>query len=356
MDPTDEKIYLNGLNILYQSSYAKIFPLFKEYLNKNQIPSFKNIWENLDKEIREKIDLEKEWRKLEKEKIELITFKNNLYPPLLKQIPYPPLGLYLKGTLTNNSYPLAVVGTRKPTIYGKMVVSKIIQGLCYYGITIISGLAYGIDTLVHKAVLENKGKTIAVLASGFNNITPVTNKNLALKIIEKGALVSEYHPQSLSLKYNFPWRNRIISGLALGTLVIEAKEKSGALITANFAFKQKRKVFAIPGSIFSQTSLGTNNLIKKGAKLVNKAEEIVEEICPQLLKTEKEFKLKNLNLNEKENLILKILKEDELISLDKILEMTNLKANEAMIVLTELELKGLINEVKSGYYLKETNH
>lgn len=352
MNPAEEKIYLNGLNILYQSSYSKIFPLVKEYLNKNQIPSFKNIWENLDKKITSQIDLEKEWLKLEKENIELITLKNPLYPYLLQKIPYPPLGFYLKGRLINNTPLLAVVGTRSPTLYGKTVVNKIVKELVYYGITIVSGLAYGIDTLVHKTVLENKGKTMAVLASGFNKITPIFNKNLALQIIKNGALISEYHPQSPSLKYNFPWRNRIISGLSLGTLIIEAKEKSGALITANFAFKQGRKVFAIPGSIFNQTSQGPNNLIKNGAKLVNKAEDIIEEICPQLLKTAKKFKSNNSNLNEKESLILNILKEDEPVSLDKILEMTNLKANEVMVILTELEMKELIKDVGGGKYIK----
>lgn len=353
MTPTEEKIYLNGLNIVYCNSYKKIFPLIKDYLTKEEAFSFKNIWNSIAKKEKIKIDLEKEWQKLEKEGIDLITINNSLYPLLLKQIPYPPFGIYVKGKLTDSILNLAVVGTRKPSDYGKIVVQKIIKELISYGIVIVSGLAYGIDTIAHKSALENNGKTIAVLASGLNKITPVINKKLSSKIIKNGALISEYHPDFPSLKHNFAWRNRIISGLSIGTLVIEAKEKSGALITANFAFQQKRKVFAIPGSIFNENSVGCNNLIKKGAKLITIAEDIIEEIDKSLLKKKIEIIKNQTNLTENEKLILNFLSKEKPISLDKILEITNLKANEAMVILTELELKGLIQETNNGNYLKK---
>lgn len=352
MDPTEEKIYLNGLNLLFNSSYKRIFPLFKESLAKGCSFSFKDVWEKINLKEKNKLDLKKEWKRVENKGIDLITLNDPLYPPLLKQIPYPPLGIYIKGNLVNSSFSLAVVGTRKPSEYGRIVVQKLIKDLVFYGLIIVSGLAYGIDTLVHRNVLENKGKTIAVLASGLNKITPVNNKKLASQIIENGALISEYHPDFPSFKYNFPWRNRIISGLSSGTLVIEAQEQSGALITANFAFQQKRKVFAVPGSIFSNTSYGPNILIKKGAKLVIKAEDIIEEIDKNLLQNKIKIEKGYISLSERENLILKILLQEKPISLDKILEMTNLKANEAMVILTELEMKGLIKEIGSGKYIK----
>jgi len=352
MDPTEEKIYLNGLNLLYWKSYPKFFSFIKSLQEKNKNFSFKEIFQNLENKEKSKIDLEKEWLKLQKEKIDLIPLNSPSFPSLLKETSYPPLGIYLKGTIPKDSLSLAVVGTRKCTLYGKTVTEKIVKELVYYGFTIVSGLAYGIDTYAHKTTLENKGKTIAVLASGLNKITPVINRKLAFKIIENGALISEYPLNAPSLKSNFPLRNRIISGLSLGTLVIEANEKSGALITANFALEQNREVFAIPGSIFNKASVGTNNLIKKGAKLVNSIEDILEELRIDYSKIKNNFLFKDNLLTEKEKAIYEILKEEELTSLDKILEITNLKPNEAMISLTELELKGLIKEISPQKYIR----
>jgi DNA processing protein len=142
----------------------------------------------------------------------------------------------------------------------------------------VSGLAYGVDTIAHKTALENKGKTVAILGSGINNIFPPINRKLAQEIIKNGALISEYSLKAPALKQYFPWRNRIISGLCLATIVIEAPEKSGALITARFALEQNREIFAIPGSIFNRNSFGTHSLIKQGAKLVSQIEDILEEL------------------------------------------------------------------------------
>ena len=356
MDPTEEKIYLNGLNILYRDSYPKLFSFIKDYLEQEKLPSFKTIWRSLTYKERQKINLEKEWQKLEKEKIDLIPINSSLFPFLLKQIPYPPLGIYFQGNLIFDLPAIAVVGTRKASLYGKLVTEKIVKELVLCGFTIVSGLAYGIDSFVHKDTLLNKGKTVAVLASSVDKITPIFNKSLAAKILQDGAIVSEYPLYTNALKQNFPWRNRIISGLSLGTLVIEAKEKSGALITANFALEQNRQVFAIPGSIFNQNSLGTNNLIKSGAKLVNKIDDVLEELPiiyqEKKQKEKSEFLNKSNFLTAKEKLVFQILKEDEGVCLDKILDLTNLKTNEAMVILTELELKGLIKEISQGKYIK----
>ncbi len=352
MDLDKEKIYLNGLNVLLKSSYSKLFNLIKANFNNLKEISFEKIWENIKDPEKQKIDLDKEWQKIKNEGFNLLTINDPNYPSLLKNINYPPFGIYLLGKLKKDLLPLAVVGTRKPSEYGKRVTLKIIKDLVDYGFTIVSGLAFGIDSLAHKTALENKGETIAVLGSGFKKITPLANISLAKKISANGALISEYHPLTPSFKQNFPWRNRIISGLSLGVLIIEANEKSGALITAQFAFQQKRPVFAIPGSIFSSTSQGTNNLIKNGAKLVVKIDDILKELKIENIP----FKKKSLNLkqklNPKEILILKNLNSDSPLSLDKIIEMTNLKANEIMVILTELELKGLIKEIKSGYFIK----
>ncbi len=356
MDPTEEKIYLNGLNILYRDSYPKLFSFIKDYLDQEKTPSFKTIWSSLNSRQRQKINLEEEWKKLEKQKIDLIPLNSSFYPFLLKQIPYPPLGIYFRGNLIFDLPAIAVVGTRKASLYGKLVTEKIIKELVFCGFVVVSGLAYGIDSFAHKDTLLNKGKTVAVLASSVDKITPTLNKSLAVKILQDGAIVSEYPLNTNALKQNFPWRNRIISGLSLGTLVIEAKEKSGALITANFALEQNRQVFAIPGSIFNQNSLGPNNLIKSGAKLVNKIDDILEEL-PRVYQEKKqkeksEFLINSNFLTEKEKLVFQTLREEEEVCLDKILDLTNLKTNEVMVILTELELKGLIKEISQGKYIK----
>ena len=166
--------------------------------------------------------------------------------------------------------------------YGKLVTKKLVKELVDYNFVIVSGLAEGVDTIAHKTALKNKGKTIAVLGSGLNKIFPYNNRKLAQEITKHGALITEYPLESPPLKHYFPWRNRIISGLCSAIIVIEAPERSGALITARFALEQNREVFAIPGSIFNKNSIGTNNLIKQGAKLVSKIEDILEELNMQL--------------------------------------------------------------------------
>ncbi|MDD4996162.1 MAG: DNA-processing protein DprA [Patescibacteria group bacterium] len=207
-----------------------------------------------------------------------ISLKDKNYPQLLKEIYGPPKQLYCLGKLkSKEKFPLAVVGTRKISFYGKKTTEYFVNVLVQAGLTIISGLALGIDGLAHQIALENHGRTLAVLGSGLDIIYPPKHKKLAKEIIKSGgALLSEYPPKTRPSKLTFPARNRIVSGLSLGVLVIEAPIKSGALITARFALEQGREVFAVPGGIYNENSQGCNFLIKMGAKPVTKPEEILE--------------------------------------------------------------------------------
>lgn len=228
---------------------------------------------------RENLDEEKVHKILDHENIHCLTQDDQDYPELLKQIYDPPLCLFVRGELKNDGYNLAVVGTRKYTPYGQQVAEELVPQIAAQGITIVSGLAFGIDSIAHEATLKVHGKTIAVLGSGINDrhIYPSQHRELAQRIIEGGgAVISEYPPGTLPSNFTFPRRNRLIAGMSLGTLVIEAPEKSGALITASCALENGREVFAIPQNITSRTATGPNNLIKMGAKPTTCAQDIVD--------------------------------------------------------------------------------
>src|SRR3989344_251373 len=215
------------------------------------------------------------------EEIEKIFIDDKNYPKILKEIKDPPKAIYFKGNFISDELCFAVVGTRRCSSYGKEIALEIAGDLAEAGLTIVSGLAPGIDTFAHLAAVERKKRTSAVLGTGVDEKSVYHKENikLARKIVELGGcLISEYPPGTSGTRFTFPQRNRIISGLSLGVLVVEAKEKSGALITANFAFQQNRKVFAVPGSIYSLNSKGPHYLIKKGAKLTESANDILKEL------------------------------------------------------------------------------
>jgi DNA processing protein len=218
-------------------------------------------------------------RQYETNEIAIITILDKEYPQLLKEIYQPPWALFAKGDLSllERNPKLAVVGSRQATQYGKNAIQLIFPGLIDHRILIVSGLAKGIDALAHEYAIKNDGKTIAVIAGGFYHIYPKENMNLALEMMKNQLVLSEYPPDTKPERWHFPARNRIISGLSKGTLIIEAKRKSGSLITANFAVNEGRDVFSLPGSIFNPYSTGTNDLIQQGAKLVSGAEDILEE-------------------------------------------------------------------------------
>lgn len=298
---------------------------------------------------------DREMEKLIKENIWLITEEDQNYPPQLKEIAYPPLCLYGRGMpqwsedLSMNRC-FAVVGTRRPTQYGLEATETLTQELAAAGLTIVSGLATGIDTRAHEAALISGGKTIAVVGSGLDSFSlfPQENRGLARRIQNAGStLLSEYAPGTPALKEHFPQRNRIISGLSRSVLIVEARERSGALITARLALEQNRDVFAIPGSIFSPLSRGTHALIQEGAKLVTSAKDILEEFGIEYTKsTPSDIAA----LTKEEEAILTLLIEP--CAVDHLKAKTQFETSTIVASLSMLELKGLIKNMGNDTYQK----
>jgi DNA processing protein len=295
---------------------------------------------------RDQIDPEAEQEKVIKEDITVIDTESEHYPKLLNQIYFPPFLLYCRGNIAAASdFSLAVVGSRKPTNYGQMAAEKLCADICSRGLTIVSGLAVGIDSIAHFTAVENNAATVAVLGSGLDkdNIYPPQNRSLAEKIIAKnGAVISEFPLGTMPVKHNFPMRNRLISGLSLGTLVIEAGESSGALITADFSLEQNREVFAVPGSIFSDNSVGTNRLIKKGAKLIASVEDILEELNLSDIKRYQSTQ-EVIPGSPEEASILSNLTEPRHIN--ELVRLTALSMPELNATLVLLEMKGLVKNL-----------
>jgi DNA processing protein len=291
---------------------------------------------------------------LAKEKIEILTINNGSYPAQLKEIASAPPVLYVRGdqdTLSNKS--IAIVGSRKFTEYGRRVAENITKDLVRAGLTIVSGLALGIDGIAHRAALDTGGLTIAILGTGIDDATiyPREHFNLAQQILESGGtLVTEQPPKTPSLKQNFPARNRIMAGLALGTLVIEAAESSGSLITANFALEQNREVFAVPGDIFSPQSTGTNLLLKRGAKLVSSAADILEEL--NLSRNQPELPLKIFEPKTDEEKTLWKVISNEPLHIDKISKLAKLDTATVASVLSALEIDGAVKNIGGQNFIK----
>ena len=286
---------------------------------------------------------------LNKYKVKAITCNSPDYPQRLKEIhDYPPL-IYVRGTiLPEDECCLAVVGTRRATAYGRQVTEEIVTDLAKNKITMVSGLAKGIDSIAHRAALEAGGRTIAVFASGLDIVYPAENARLARDIMEHGALISEYPLGTRPKADNFPRRNRIMSGISLGVLVIEAGEKSGALITAEQALQQNREVFAIPGSILSPMSRGTNNLIQQGAKLVRNYVDILEEL--NLAIVTQQLEMKELLPSDKTEALLLKQFHGEPIHIDEICRCSGLAASLVSSTLTMMELKGMVKQVGGMNY------
>ncbi|HPI67206.1 MAG TPA: DNA-processing protein DprA [bacterium] len=295
-----------------------------------------------------------ELEKMLAENISALTLADEDYPELLKQIYAAPAILYYKGQLDykKDSFSLAVVGTRKCSAYGQQITPILVGDLAQAGLTIVSGLALGIDSLAHEATLKQADRTIAVLGSGLDeqHIYPSHNRYLSEKIINNGgALVSEYPPGTEPVRHNFPQRNRIISGLSLGTLVIEAPEDSGSLLTARFALEQNREVFAVPGSIFEPNCLGPNNLIRMGAKLVTKAEDVLEALDLNLIKEFVATK-KIVPDSSEEAQILNFLSHEP-IHVDELVRLSKLDAAVINSTLTLMEMKGRVRNLGSLRYV-----
>lgn len=281
-----------------------------------------------------------------------IAINDEQYPAQLREIAQPPKALYIRGHIPKNKPSVAVVGTRHCTPYGHRATDSIVRGLVRAGVVIVSGMANGIDTEAHKAALSAGGETIAVLGSGIDEsvLYPQGNKMLAREIEKHGAVISEFDPYAKSETYYFPQRNRIISGLSLGVVVIEAKQKSGALITSNFALEQNREVFAVPGSIHWETSVGPNNLIKQGAKCVTCAEEILEELNIPFAEETPRIWAGRTPAEEK---ILSVLSRTQgaPLHIDAIVQETNLSPQEVSSTLTAMELEDMLKNLGGDYYV-----
>lgn len=304
---------------------------------------------------RKNINPDEEMEKLDKENIRIIDFGNSSYPPLLREIPSAPYILYVKSDLELSEifsgYLISIVGSRKMTSYGKQVAYSFSRDLATSGITVVSGMAIGIDAEAHLGALEAKGKTIAVLGSSLedSNIGPRSNYNLSRRIIESGALVSDFPLGTPSIPFNFPARNRLMAGLALGTLIVEAQMESGSLITANLALEFNREVFSVPGPIFSESSQGTNKLIKSGAKLVTSVQDILGELnLEKRVEIEKARKI--IPDSPEEEMILKNL-GSEAVHIDKLIKLTRLKTASILSTLAMMEMKGMIKDIGGQNYI-----
>jgi len=300
--------------------------------------------------LRGRISLDAELEKLERHKVKAITGDDADYPARLKEIyDYPPL-LYVRGTLIpEDEWAIAVVGTRRTSIYGRQVTEEVVADLVRNKITITSGLAKGIDAIAHRTALEMGGRTIAVFGCGLDMVYPSDHVDLARKIMDHGALISEFPLGTRPKAEHFPQRNRIISGMSLGTLVIEAGEKSGAMITAHWAVEQNRDVFAIPGSIFSPASKGTNRLIQEGAKLVRNCTDIMEELNLAMMPQQMEIK-ELVTTTDTESQLLGHLSR-EATHIDDICRQTGLPIAAVSSTLAMLELRGLAKQVGSMNYV-----
>jgi DNA processing protein len=300
--------------------------------------------------LRPRISLDAEMEKLERYKVRALVYEDPLYPPRLREIyDYPPV-LYVRGSLPAEDEPcLAIVGTRRPTIYGRQVTEDIVADLARSKIIIVSGLARGIDSVAHRTALDARGKTVAVFASGLDIVYPGENAKLAQAIMEHGALVSEYPLGVKPRAENFPLRNRIMSGLSLGVLVVEAGERSGALITAHQAVEQNREVFAIPGSILSPASQGTNHLIQEGAKLIRNYTDILQELNLTIVVQQAEIK-ESSPVDETESAILQQL-SSEPNHIDEICRRSGLPMAEVSSTLAMLELKGIARQLGNMNYV-----
>jgi DNA processing protein len=357
----EDKIFANAFNLVPEIGPMSMQKLF------NHFGTWYKAWSARDSEYidaglpaktisqiianKPKIKPEQSFAELARRQIEAILITEPLYPKLLKEIHAAPPLLYVRGDKNAlNKLGIGIVGTRKMSNYGQLATEEIVSGLVENNLTIISGLAFGIDAVALNCCVENDGVAIAVLASDLNDtsISPRTNFNLAQKIINTGCLVSEFPLGFSTIKQNFPIRNRIISGLSLGTLVVEADAESGSLITANFALEQNREVFAVPGSIFSPVSRGTNQLIKKGAKLVNSAYDILEEL--NLDKQEADQPVLFEASGEEEIILQQLNREG--IHINDLIKNAKMPAQAVNASLTLLEMKGRVKNLGAGIYVK----
>lgn len=355
--------YLHALNTIPGIGSKTLKKLLKHFR------SSENIWKasstdmlncGISEKIAQKVteaqkDLnpDKLWEDLTKENIQVISILDKKYPKNLKEIPSPPFLLYVKGNLEMLNTPmLAIVGSRKFTQYGKQVAYSFAKELAAMGITVVSGMALGIDAIAHQGALDTKGNTIGILGNSLDDasIAPRTNFNLSQKITNSGALISEYPPITKASPNTFPARNRIMAGLTDGTIVVEAAQKSGTLITANLALDFNREVFAVPGPIHSPQSEGTHYLIKNGAKITTSVSDILEELNFTLKQSQNQPK-ENKNLTDTQKIIYNNLL-NEPVQIEKLARITSLNMAQLNQDLMLMEVQGIIKNIGSQSYIK----
>ncbi len=303
----------------------------------------------------------KQWERVEriisvceKKGIKIVDIFSDKYPERLRQIDTAPPILYVRGELEEgDSIAVSIVGPRMPSVYGRQVAEEFSKRLAKMGFTIVSGMARGIDTIAHREALKAGGRTIAVLGSGVDVPYPAENRALMKRIAEQGAVISEFPPGTKPEKGNFPRRNRIISGLSLGVLVVEASKRSGTLITARYAVEQGRDVFAVPGRVNSPLSKGTNDLIKRGAKLVLNVDDIVEEFSleiRQFLKL-KDGRERTVRLSADEKVVLGYISEEP-VHIDDLTRSSGLPLYKILSILTGLEIKGVVRQTEGKRFYR----
>lgn len=302
-------------------------------------------------QTRREIDLDKLSDDVDALGASILTWEDPDYPRLLHELPDAPPVLYVKGSLSrDDDWAVAFVGTRRATAYGRDITRQLVTAMVNAGSTIVSGLALGIDAVAHKAALDAGGRTIAVLGCGIDQVYPPEHRNLAASIVNSGALLTEFPPGTPPDGKNFPVRNRIVSGLSLGVVVVEAPEKSGALLTADIAAEQGRDVFAVPGSVLSHTSRGTNRLIQTGAKLVISAEDIMDELNLSRSAAEVRTQIRDVApSNEVEATVLQCL-SDEATHIDDVCGRTGLPITQVSSTLALMELKGMVRRLEGMCY------
>lgn len=306
--------------------------------------------------VRAEIDLDAEMVDIEDHGVTVLTWEDETYPALLREIYAPPPVLYVRGELCpEDEWAVAVVGTRRATAYGKQIARTLGRDLARNGVTVISGLARGIDAEAHRAALDAGGRTIAVMACGLDRIYPPEHRRLAHAIAEHGALVSDYPLGTRPEARNFPPRNRIISGLSLGVVVVEAALRSGALITVEFATEQGREVFAVPGNIASRSSAGCNRLIQDGAKLVLDVKDILTELNLTMIEHQVEARAV-LPADDTEAHLLELV-SDQPVHVDEICRQSQLPVQKVSSALAMMELKGMVRQVGGMQYIlaRESN-
>jgi len=304
-----------------------------------------------------------EYKLIKKHNIHVIGFEDDDYPQSLQEIPDGPVVLYVKGVMpTNINQSMAIVGSRRASIYGIMIANQFASRLSDLGLVIVSGLAKGIDAAAHQGCLTSGGSTLAVLGCGLSHIYPLENKRLYDSIPKRGAIISEFPMERTPMAYNFPRRNRIISGLSLGVIIVEAAAKSGALITADFALEQGKEVYAVPGKIDSPTSKGVHTLLKQGAKLVTGIEDILEDLSTHLRITLGESqtcdqnqdvgeKLVHSGLSDQENFVYNYINERP-IHIDELTGHCGLPISGTASILLQLELKRLVKQLPGKFFTR----